>query len=283
MLGEEFHLSPTIVDRLDHKTTTFAYLSLKYDGIHFDPLDRKFTFVGPSLIGLDRFTKSNSLHIKGINIQDNYTVILELFFDKNEAGYRDGYRALEIHLVSCRLGFFYSNDTEKCECIESNDNGNLFCPNTSIACVRYGYWFGQTHNNYSLNVCERDQCNYTSHKCPTSPCPNAPGYCTLCSTPNNSDAICVEGKGRDPVLPLQRELCFHFQLTKVCLKSYVLPQVHCFDHSWCPFLLALYGCSFLLCAKHELERWYRLRLWDCLLLQCSLHTHWQCNLHQWVC
>lgn len=189
MLGERFYLVPTVLDQLRHKTMGKAHLSLKYPEL--DPHNIMFTYVGPNFIGLDNYTENNALYIKGMS-NFTYTLTLEVFFEKEVAGYRDGYAKVDITLIPCRLGFVYNNKTQVCECFTNNNLDNMYCLNTSSACVRNGYWFGEIHDNVSsIFLCSAMKCNYSGYRCPTDICPNAPDYCIL----RDSKNLCYKGRG----------------------------------------------------------------------------------------
>lgn len=221
MLGESFSLQPVVLDRFHHETTSFAYLSLYYNGaddVHCIK-DWNYTLVGPSLIGLDSYTKNDLLHIQGDRVEDNRQLRLEVFFDKNEAGYRDGYTELIIDLIPCRLGFLYNPASGVCECFTRDNQGDMFCPNNSTACVRSGYWFGETHNNktsqnddfnYETFLCDKVACDYTKC-CPTQVCPNAPDFCLL---QEDKDDLCFSGRGGILCSKCQEDHAFTFSSYK---------------------------------------------------------------------
>ena len=191
MLGESFYLVPTVQDKLHHRTMGMAHLSLKYPDNDPDNNIRFFTYVGPNFIGLDNYTENNALFIKGYN-DLNYTLTLEVFFEKEDEGYRDGYAKVDIKLIPCRLGFVYNNITQICECFSNNNLDNMLCLNSSSACVRNGYWFGEIQNNVSsIFLCSVRNCNYSDYMCPTDVCPNSPNYCMLRDKKN----LCYYGRG----------------------------------------------------------------------------------------
>ena len=194
MLGENFYLDPVILDRFEHETTTSAHVSLTYEGINDDISKThklNFSYVGPNFLGLDNYTKNNELNIKGVEVHNSSNVYLQIFFEKKIAGYRDGFLDVTIELTPCRLGFVYNQNESMCKCFMSDDHGQMFCPNSSLACVRSGYWFGRSTNGHFSFICDNLLCNYTNQKCPTDVCPNAPDYCIV----NNTDDLCYNGRG----------------------------------------------------------------------------------------
>jgi len=190
MLGEKFSLIPSVMDQFGHETTTYAYMVLFYDGTFLEEERLSYMAVGPSWISLDDYTRNNLIYIK-CNDSNAKNFHLGLFFN-NVSGYRYGYAAVKIEVTPCKLGFVYNRDDQICECVEKGDHGYLFCPNTSVACIRSGYWFGKFNSdcNYTYSPCNQGRCN---QDCPTK-CPNSPDYC-LISNFNNSDDLCFLGRG----------------------------------------------------------------------------------------
>lgn len=199
MLGQRFSLIPTTVDELNHTTTGVAHVALQYDDTDMDPSDRKFTYIGPNLMGLDDYTRNSELYLKaGANMTYDmviasfkYNLTLAIFFEKNEAGYRDGYAEVSIKLVPCRMGFVYKPNKEMCECFSSSDQ--VLCPDTSSACIRNGYWFGRVGGNMSTNfLCDKEWCDYRNQRCPTEQCSTSPDFCEL---HDDSNDLCFPGRG----------------------------------------------------------------------------------------
>jgi predicted outer membrane repeat protein len=200
MLGEHFALIPNIKDQLNHTTTGVAHVVLTYDNpvLDFSPNDSKFIYVGPNVMGLDGYTINNDLYIKGTNdthdlilSKEIHNLILEIIFNKNENGYRDGYATITITLVPCRLGFVYDKVSNVCTCFSNKDH--ILCPNTSSACVRNGYWFGSLNDGtFDYLLCDKGWCDYLNQKCPTEQCSTSPDFCAL---HNDSDDLCFPGRG----------------------------------------------------------------------------------------
>ena len=189
MLGQMFYLVPTVLDRFHHRTIGKAHLSLEYPDI--DPDNIVFTYVGPNFIELDHYTENNALFIKGCNNLTN-NLTLEVFFEKADEEYREGYTKVDIKLIPCRLGFVYNNITQVCECFSNNSLDNMLCLDSSSACVRNGYWFGETQDNVSsILLCSTMNCNYSGYMCPTELCPLSPDYCLL----RDKEDLCYEGRG----------------------------------------------------------------------------------------
>ena len=65
---------------------------------------------------------------------------------------------LIIELSQCHLGFWYSNDSQKCECYNSD---NIISCSDSNSTIKRGYWFGSVTGIYTVTSCPNYYCNFT--------------------------------------------------------------------------------------------------------------------------
>ena len=63
-----------------------------------------------------------------------------------------------IELSQCHLGFWYSNDSQKCECYNSD---NIISCSGSNSTIKRGYWFGSITGIHTVTSCPNDYCNFT--------------------------------------------------------------------------------------------------------------------------
>ena len=209
MLGESFFLDPVILDRFRHETTIPAHVSLMYNGIEDDMISNhtlKFSYAGPSFLGLGNHANNNEVHIKGVEVLNSSNISLQILLEKNTAGILYSVLSVTVELTPCRLGFVYNKAERVCKCFKRNFNDQMFCPNNSLACVRNGYWFGKTKNGYFSFICDNQLCNYTNQTCPTDVCPNAPDFCII----NNTDGLCYSGRGGILCSKCQKRYAFTF-------------------------------------------------------------------------
>ena len=190
MLGESFYLDPVVVDRFEHNSTSFGYLTLLLENYEFADT-ANFTLVGPTSIGADNFTKNNVFYITGPDNDNTTEFVLEFWYEQLST-YRSGNSLVPLSIVSCRLGYAYSNTTRKCECATGKDN-NIICSRESNAtrvCIKKGYWYDE--DTKQTVPCPTTNCEYANGECPnkTEPCPMSPGYCSIV----HADDVCWVGR-----------------------------------------------------------------------------------------
>ena len=67
---------------------------------------------------------------------------------------------LSVELSQCHPGFWYFNESERCECY--NTKGIIFCSgNNSTIKSTSGYWFGNVNGIPTITSCQHDHCNFT--------------------------------------------------------------------------------------------------------------------------
>jgi predicted outer membrane repeat protein len=185
MLGERFFLNPTVADIYGQPSTSFGYLALLSvdEKEYSDSLN--FTLVGPSSLGIDNYTQNNQFFIQGPDSTSEF--ILEFLFERAST-YRSGSSQIKVEIVPCKIGYYYSPETKKCECV---DYSSIICHETSV-CIQQGYWYDEVGKMSVL--CPTWNCDYINEECPgsTMECPTSPGYCNITS----SDDVCREGRGK---------------------------------------------------------------------------------------
>ena len=186
MLGEKFFLNPTVTDDYGQSSTGFGYLALlsMSNGEYLDSLN--FTLVGPSSLGIDNYTQNNQFFIRGPDSTAEF--VLEFLYEK-VSSYRSGSAQVRVEVVPCKIGYYYSHDTEKCECV---DYSSVICHEPSV-CIQQGYWYDEVGK--MAVPCPTRNCDYSNGECPqlTEQCPTSPGYCSNITSPDN---VCREGRGK---------------------------------------------------------------------------------------
>jgi len=100
---------------------------------------------------------------------------------------------LTIELSPCHPGFYFDNDSQKCECYSHSDNVVSCLGSTSS--IKRGYWFGEVNDNTTVTKCPNNYCNFTC-------CETTNGYYQLspvrtnqCNLQRNGPACgtCKEG------------------------------------------------------------------------------------------
>jgi len=65
---------------------------------------------------------------------------------------------LTVELSQCHPGFWYSSESQKCECY---DTKNIISCSGSNSTIKRGYWFGSISGKSTVTSCPNDYCNFT--------------------------------------------------------------------------------------------------------------------------
>ena len=201
MLGEKFFLKPLVIDQFGHNSTAFGNLALRTDdGDQYSDISSNFTLIGPSSLGMNNYTKNSQFYIQGPN-KPPPGFVLQFLYDQTNT-YRSGSTEVRIRVVPCKLGYLYSSETQKCECVESP---SIIC-NLTTVCLQRGYWYDEVGER--TIPCSTRNCNYFDGLCPgsTNECPMSPGYCNI----TGSDDVCEEGKGQFLCSQCRQNYTFNF-------------------------------------------------------------------------
>ena len=122
----------------------------------------------------------------------NYTFYIQLLLSCKSPTKRHLFGlTVNITVLPCPLGFFYSASSKQCECDDKVLSQFYIC-NRDIghACIREGYWY----SNYShvVSKCIHLFCNYSRPKCPSSVSTDTANYVLLSSS---QDDQCFGGHG----------------------------------------------------------------------------------------
>ena len=79
--------------------------------------------------------------------------------------YRQLTAVLSLTLSSCNNGYWFSKQTQQCECY--NKNNYLQCKEES-AYIKLGYWFGVYSGKHIFALCHNDYCNFFTNRKETS-------------------------------------------------------------------------------------------------------------------
>ena len=87
----------------------------------------------------------------------NYTLNVSLYTTRASES-KDISVTLIIELSQCYPGFWYSNESQKCECYDAD---NIISCSGSNSTIRRGYWFGSVTEKPTVTLCPNDYCNFT--------------------------------------------------------------------------------------------------------------------------
>jgi hypothetical protein len=188
MLGEVFYLNPIVKDHFNRSSTGFGYLALlgANDSEYYATVSN-YTMVGPSALGIDNFTQNTQFFIEGPH--SNSSFVLELVYDLVNT-YKSGSTHINVNVIHCKTGYYYSTNTRKCECVKSH---HVICIENSV-CIQHGYWYDE-HRQLAV-PCPTLNCDST-RECPNSmeQCQSSPGYCNITAM-RIPDEICSGKRGK---------------------------------------------------------------------------------------
>ena len=122
----------------------------------------------------------------------NYTFYIQLLLSCKSPTKRHLFDlTVNITVLPCPLGFFYSTLSKQCECDDKVLSQFYIC-NRDIghACIREGYWYSSY--NHVVGKCIHLFCNYSRPKCPSGVSTDTANYVLLSSS---KDDQCFGGHG----------------------------------------------------------------------------------------
>ena len=153
MLGQKITFDACVVDYFDQPIgdakefliTALNHQDYNISGSKYISVLCNYTTQGISIIGN---LHSNTSYNYSLTISMHVARISELNISVN----------LTIELSQCHPGFWYSSDSQKCECY---DTENIISCSGSSSTIKRGYWFGSVTGIYTVTSCPNDYCNFT--------------------------------------------------------------------------------------------------------------------------
>ena len=155
MLGQQITLDACVLDYFNQPieaATEFLITGMNHHDQNYNIAGSKYlsilcnyTTQGISVIG--------KLHS---NISNNFSLIISkhiIRISESKISVK-----LIIELSRCHLGFWYSSDSQKCECYSSY---NIISCSGSNSTIKRGYWFGSVTGIHTVTSCPNDYCNFT--------------------------------------------------------------------------------------------------------------------------
>ena len=152
MLGQEITLNACLLDYYDQpaETTQFFVTStdhrFKISSSKYFSISCNHTTQGTIIIG--DLNKENSY---------NYSMVISMYVVRISESKAISVN-LKVELSHCHLGFYYSKETQKCECY--NTSRIVSCSDSSST-IKRGYWFGSVTGKSTITMCPNDYCNFT--------------------------------------------------------------------------------------------------------------------------
>ena len=153
MLGQEITFDACLLDYYDQPTEAIQF---SITGMNH----QDYTILGQKYISISCNRTTQGISVIG-NLQSNksynYSVNISLYVT----------RASEIKFISvnlivelsqCQPGFWYSNESQQCECYNAD---NIISCSGSNSTIKRGYWFGSVTGKPTVTSCPNDYCNFT--------------------------------------------------------------------------------------------------------------------------
>ena len=153
MLGQEITLDACLLDYYDQPTEAAQFSITGMN--HSD-----YNISGSEYITISCNRTTQGLGISGnlhLNNSYNYTLNVSLYTTRASES-KDISVTLIIELSQCHPGFWYSNESQKCECYDAD---NIISCSGSNSTIRRGYWFGSVTEKPTVTLCPNDYCNFT--------------------------------------------------------------------------------------------------------------------------
>ena len=153
MLGQEIIINACLLDYFSQPTKVELFqISSKNDSNY------KMSGSNLAFIECNRTVQGiNIIGNKDIASPFNYSMIFTLHAN-HKFEWKTISLNLTIELLSCHPGFFYQNETQRCECYKIN---NIVSCSGSNSTIKRGYWFGKVNGKPTVTHCPINYCNFT--------------------------------------------------------------------------------------------------------------------------
>ena len=153
MLGQDITFDACVLDYYDQPTEAAQFLIT----------GTKHQFY--NINGSKHITISCDHTIQGIIITGNqhssnsynYSMTISLYVPRASESKIISVR-LTVELSQCHPGFWYSNQSQQCECYETE---NIISCSGSNSTIKRGYWFGIVNGKSTVTSCPNDYCDFT--------------------------------------------------------------------------------------------------------------------------
>ena len=153
MLGEKITFDACVLDYYDQptKATQFLIKGMNHEdynisGSDYITISCNHTTQGITLIG--------NLHS---NNSYNYSLTILLYVTHVYESKIITVN-LTVELSQCHAGFWYSSESQICECY---DTGNIVSCSDSNSAIKRGYWFGNVNGKSTVASCPNDYCDFS--------------------------------------------------------------------------------------------------------------------------
>ena len=153
MLGQDIPFSACVLDYYDKPTeaqqfsiTGINHQYYKINGSKYITVSCNHTIQGIIITG--------NLHS---NNTYNYSINISLYVPRASES-KIIFIDLIVELSQCHPGFWYSSQSQQCECYETE---NIISCSGSNSTIKRGYWFGSINGKSTVTSCPNDNCDFT--------------------------------------------------------------------------------------------------------------------------
>ena len=184
MLGQEIVINSCLMDHYDKPSDEVVEFLISGKNEEFSP-SLKYIAVSRCSNTPISITGNKSSLV-------NYTMTITTFMLHVEER-KEIYIDLIVGLSPCHPGFLYNEISQKCECLNTN-NDVVFCSG-STSMIQRGYWFGEVDGKTTVAMCPMSYCDFTSCNTMSEFCPLFPERINQCRSHRSGTACgnCEKG------------------------------------------------------------------------------------------
>ena len=153
MIGKEITFDTCVLDYFDQPTEATQFLVTGINHQDYNITGSKYILVSCNHT-TQRLSIIGNLHA---NRSYNYSITITLY-----AVYISESKTISVNLIvelsQCHPGFWYSSESQKCECYDTED---IISCSGSSSTIKRGYWFGSINGKSTVTSCLNDYCNFT--------------------------------------------------------------------------------------------------------------------------
>ena len=153
MLGQDIKFDACVVDYYNQPTEATQFLISGTDHRYYNINASKYITISCDHTK-QGITISGNLHS---NNSYNYSMNISLYVARASESKIISV-SLIVELSQCHPGFWYSNQSQQCECYE---NDNIISCSGSNSTIKRGYWFGSINGKSTVTSCPNDYCDFT--------------------------------------------------------------------------------------------------------------------------
>lgn len=215
ILGQKIVFNATIQDYFNQ--TSYAQINL------FLRSRTDNTLYDHNLYSLDGFRQFSiatgpnypNIFIKGPRVNgtnNQYTLNVESIHTSKQ---------INLVLMDCPLGYYYSETTQSCKCVNISDAIVKCNDDDGTACIAVGYWLGVVDRKYTVSTCSSGFCHSSNDNC--SLCSILDTDDDYCLLPHTTSGQCIDNRDGRLCAYCEEGYAFTFGSAK-CVKDTTCAQ-----------------------------------------------------------